>query len=53
MKDNLQKELLSLQIQMKRIMMYKMAKRNGFTHPDVIACSQDLDKLLNRYQKIA
>ncbi|GKV55494.1 hypothetical protein NCCP2222_14410 [Sporosarcina sp. NCCP-2222] len=53
MKDNLKKELLSLQIQMMRIMMYKMAKRNGFTHPDVIACSQDLDKLLNRYQKIA
>jgi len=32
--------------------MYKKAKQFGLTHPLVVACSQELDVLLNQYQGI-
>jgi len=32
--------------------MYSKAKHYGFTHPIVVACSQELDSLLNRYQNL-
>ncbi|KXH86852.1 hypothetical protein AU377_13975 [Sporosarcina sp. HYO08] len=44
--------ILLAQIKMKRNKMYVMADRLGFTHPQVIACSQELDHLLNQYDKI-
>lgn len=44
--------LLLGQIQVKKRDMYKKAKHFGFTHPCVISCSQELDALLNKYQKI-
>jgi len=44
--------LLLGQIQVKKRDMYKKAKHFGFTHPCVISCSQELDTLLNKYQKI-
>lgn len=47
------KRLLSLQIYIKRSMMIKKAQDQGFTHPETIAYSQQLDTLLNRYQNIA
>ncbi|MCM3637773.1 MULTISPECIES: aspartyl-phosphate phosphatase Spo0E family protein [Bacillales] len=47
------KQLLSFKIHMKRSKMVKIAKDRGFTHPAVVACSQELDSLLNRYQNIA
>lgn len=47
------KRLLSIKIYIKRSMMVKKAQDQGFTHPDVIAYSQQLDTLLNRYQDIA
>lgn len=37
---------------MKRKIMYKKAKAYGYTHPSVVACSQQLDVLINRYQGI-
>ncbi|MCZ2260091.1 aspartyl-phosphate phosphatase Spo0E family protein [Sporosarcina sp. G11-34] len=33
--------------------MYKKAKKYGFTHPYVVAHSQSLDVLLNKYQKLS
>ncbi|MBD7983625.1 aspartyl-phosphate phosphatase Spo0E family protein [Sporosarcina sp. Sa2YVA2] len=47
------KRLLSLKIQIKRSQMVKKALDQGFTHPEVVAYSQQLDTLLNRYQNIA
>ena len=29
--------------------MYEKAKDLGFAHPQVVYCSQELDKLLNKY----
>ncbi len=42
---------LLTEIGRKRQDMYQKAKDLGFTHPAVVACSQELDRLLNRYQK--
>lgn len=39
-------------IKLKRKTMYMKAKSFGFTHPKVVAHSQDLDLLINRYQGI-
>lgn len=47
----LYKKILKLFIEAKRKDMYKKAKDLGFTHPDVVTCSQELDVLLNKYQK--
>ncbi|WP_342515294.1 aspartyl-phosphate phosphatase Spo0E family protein [Sporosarcina sp. FSL K6-1522] len=44
--------MLSVRITYKRKMMYVKAKEFGYTHPEVVAHSQDLDDLLNRYQGI-
>lgn len=44
------KNILKGQINSKRKDMYKKAKLFGFTHPLVVACSQELDSLLNKYQ---
>ena len=43
------KYLLKIAIEAKRKIMYKKAKDLGFTHPQVVHCSQQLDQLLNRY----
>lgn len=40
------------QIQLKKVDMYEKAKYFGRTHPVVIKSSQELDNLLNQYQKI-
>lgn len=42
--------LLLKQINLKKKDMYKKAQQLGFTHPLVVACSQELDTLLNKYQ---
>ena len=41
--------MLKLRIEIKRENMYKKAKDLGFTHPQVVNCSQELDVLLNNY----
>jgi stage 0 sporulation regulatory protein len=46
------KMLLLGQINIKRRVMYYKAKHFGFTHSSVVACSQELDTLLNKYQGI-
>lgn len=46
------KNLLREQIKSKQRDMYSKAKHFGLTHPIVVACSQELDSLLNRYQNI-
>ena len=43
---------LSIEIVSKRKDMYMQAKLFGLSHPNVVACSQELDTLLNRYQGI-
>ena len=43
------KKMLKLKIELKRKDMYKKAKYLGFTHPQVVNCSQELDVLLNYY----
>lgn len=48
----LKKKVLSMQIRSRRKKMYMKAEQFGFTHPEVVAYSQALDVLLNRYQKI-
>ncbi|ALC85052.1 hypothetical protein AM499_03870 [Bacillus sp. FJAT-22090] len=40
---------LLVQIEMKRKVMYNMAKKFGYSHPLVVSCSQELDVLLNKY----
>lgn len=47
------KKMLKLKIETKRRVMYKKAKDLGFTHPEVVDCSQELDELLNKYIDIA
>ncbi|MFJ8064053.1 Spo0E family sporulation regulatory protein-aspartic acid phosphatase [Psychrobacillus sp. NPDC096426] len=49
----LDEKALLFQIALKRKIMYRKAKNYGFTHPAVVECSQELDILLNKYQKIA
>lgn len=44
--------LLLKQINLKKKDMYNKAKQLGFTHTLVVACSQELDQLLNKYQGI-
>ena len=46
------KRFLSVLIKLKRNDMYMKAKHFGLSHPVVVACSQELDTLLNRYQGI-
>lgn len=53
MKRILNIRILKLAIEYKRKVMYKKAKDLGFTHPQVISCSQELDTLLNMYWKQA
>ena len=44
------KSLLT-EIGIKQQDMYKKANDLGLTHPAVVACSQELDRLLNKYQQ--
>ena len=53
MKSLLVKKILKLKIEIKRKDMYKKAKDLGFTHPQVVNCSQELDVLLNNYFDLA
>lgn len=46
------KRFLSVLITLKRNDMHTKAKHFGLSHPVVVACSQELDTLLNRYQGI-
>lgn len=46
------KHFLSALIKFKRNDMYTKATHFGLSHPIVVACSQELDTLLNRYQGI-
>lgn len=47
------KNVTLMQINIKKREMYMKAKHFGvMTHPSVVACSQELDTLLNRYQGI-
>lgn len=43
---------LEAEISLLRMEMISTAKLKGLEHPDTIKCSQALDILLNRYQKI-
>ena len=45
------KMILLGQIKLKQKIMYNKAKKLGRTHPSVIASSQELDVLLNKYQE--
>ncbi|WP_339195860.1 aspartyl-phosphate phosphatase Spo0E family protein [Solibacillus sp. FSL R5-0449] len=49
MKILILKSILKIRIELKRKQMYKKAKDLGFTHPEVVNHSQELDKLLNKY----
>lgn len=49
MKSLLYKKYLMFVIEIKRKIMYKKAKKLGFTNPQVVNYSQDLDNLLNKY----
>ncbi|WP_235753897.1 aspartyl-phosphate phosphatase Spo0E family protein [Psychrobacillus sp. INOP01] len=51
MKSHLHQKALLLRIDLKKQDMYRKAKILGFTHPIVVTCSQELDELLNRYQR--
>lgn len=53
MKSLLLKIILKLRIETKRKHMYKKANDLGFTHPEVVNCSQELDELLNKFFDIA
>ncbi len=48
----LNKESLEQLIKVKQSEMYYVASMHGYTHPCVVACSQDLDQLINQYQGI-
>lgn len=50
--NSVKKHLLLLRIKVKRMGMYKKAQLFGFTHPSVVECSQELDTLLNKAQRI-
>ncbi len=47
------RNLLRFRIERKRKAMYKKAKIFGYTHPFVVACSQELDVLINSYHRMA
>jgi len=47
----LNEKALLFQIGLKRKVMYRKAKTFGYTHPIVVACSQELDELINKYQE--
>ena len=49
MKSGLLENTLKHEIEIKRKAMYEKAKDLGFAHPQVVYCSQELDKLLNKY----
>ena len=49
MKNELLENTLKNEIEIKRKAMYEKAKDLGFAHPQVVYCSQELDKLLNKY----
>ena len=49
MKNGLLENTLKHEIEIKRKFMYEKAIDLGFTHPQVVSCSQELDKLLNKY----
>ncbi|MFC5557890.1 Spo0E family sporulation regulatory protein-aspartic acid phosphatase [Ureibacillus thermophilus] len=49
----LYKKVLRVIIEIKRKRMYRKAQALGFTHPEVVNCSQQLDNLLNKYTKQA
>lgn len=44
--------ILKLKIELKRKDLYKKANDLGFTHPEVVNCSRELDNLLNKYSNI-
>ena len=46
------KMMLLGRIKVKKKAMYRKAKQFGYTHPKVVAHSQDLDILINRYHGI-
>ncbi|WP_019414018.1 aspartyl-phosphate phosphatase Spo0E family protein [Paenisporosarcina sp. TG20] len=47
------KKTLTLKlINSKKRELYTIAKHYDMTHPIVVACSQDLDRLLNQYEGI-
>ena len=48
-KSLLCKKSLKFVIEIKRKDMYNKAKNLGFTNPQVVTCSQELDLLLNKY----
>lgn len=50
-KRSLTSKALLVLIDLKRKDMYQKAQNYGFTHPIVVSCSQELDQLLNKYQK--
>lgn len=52
MKTMDKKNLTLKQINLKKREMYMKAQHLGMTHPSVVACSQELDSLLNEYQGI-
>jgi len=45
------KTILTSQINIRKRVMYATAKSYGFTHPRVVAHSQKVDALINRYQR--
>lgn len=47
------KKVLKIEIEIKRKNMYKKAHDLGFTHPEVVNYSQELDQLLNKLQKFS
>lgn len=51
--NTLYKKVLKVFIEIKRKDMYRKAQELGFTHPEVVNCSQELDQLLNKYTKEA
>lgn len=51
MKRTLSLKNLNLAVEYKRKEMYKKANDLGYSHPKVVICSQELDALLNMYQK--
>ena len=51
MRNYNRKLILLGQIKLKQKIMYNKAKKFGRTHPSVIASSQELDVLLNKYQE--
>ncbi|QBP41241.1 aspartyl-phosphate phosphatase Spo0E family protein [Paenisporosarcina antarctica] len=44
-------KILLGKITLKKKVMYHKAKHFGLTHSSVVACSQELDLLLNQYQE--